>query len=185
MKPIFFKNQLEFRSWLEKNYENEKEILVGFYKVHTKKPSITWSESVNQALCFGWIDGVRKSIDKDSYSIRFTPRNKNSIWSPTNIKKIEMLTKDGLITQAGLKAFSYYNSAKSAVYLHRKKDIDFSDELKKQFEKEKQALQFFENQAPSYQKTIKHWVMSAKQEKTQQLRLQKVIDACNKNKRLS
>ena len=101
----FFATPQEFRKWLEKHHTSEKELLVGFYKVGTKKPSMTWSESVDQALCFGWIDGVRKSIDEHSYSIRFTPRKPTSIWSAINIKKVEELTKAGLMTLEGQKAF--------------------------------------------------------------------------------
>ena len=93
MTPIFFTNQEEFRLWLEKNHQNETELLVGFFKVDSKKPSMNWSQSVDQALCFGWIDGVRKSIDAESYCIRFTPRKKTSIWIAVNIKKIEELNK--------------------------------------------------------------------------------------------
>ena len=105
MAATFFATQAEFRKWLEKHHKNETELLVGFYKLDSGKPSMTWSESVDQALCFGWIDGVRRSIDKESYSIRFTPRKKTSNWSAINIKKMEELTKAGLMTEAGQKAF--------------------------------------------------------------------------------
>jgi len=105
MNPTFFPTQEKFRTWLEKHHQTETELLVGFYKVNSKKPSMSWSESVDQALCFGWIDGVRKSIDEESYTIRFTPRKKTSIWSAINIKKVEALTKAGLMTPEGQKAF--------------------------------------------------------------------------------
>ena len=105
MKPKFFSTQENFRKWLEENHLSSAEILVGFYKVGTKKPSMTWSESVDQALCFGWIDGIRKSIDGESYQIRFTPRKSTSIWSAVNIKKIEELTKKELMFPAGIAAF--------------------------------------------------------------------------------
>ena len=101
MKPTFFAKQSDFRKWLKKNHKKESELVVGFYKVGSGKPSMTWSQSVDEALCFGWIDGVRKSIDKDSYQIRFTPRKTNSIWSSVNIKKIENLVKQGLMQPAG------------------------------------------------------------------------------------
>jgi len=101
MKPTFFSTKEEFREWLEKHHEDEKELLTGFYKTGSGKPSMSWSESVDQALCFGWIDGVRKSIDHESYSIRFTPRKSSSIWSNINIKKVKELTKAGLMTSAG------------------------------------------------------------------------------------
>ena len=112
----FFKTQDDFRKWLESHHENETELIVGFYKVDSGKPSMNWSQSVDQALCFGWIDGVRKSIDKESYCIRFTPRRNNSNWSAINIKKIEDLTKAGLMKPAGLKAFSLRKKNKSGIY---------------------------------------------------------------------
>lgn len=105
MTPTFFATQAAFREWLEKHHKKETELLVGFYKVSSGKPSMTWSQSVDQALCFGWIDGVRRSIDNESYSIRFTPRRSSSIWSAINIQKVEELTKAGLMTPEGQKAF--------------------------------------------------------------------------------
>ena len=102
MAPMFFAKQSHFRKWLKKNHKKETELLVGFYKVGSGKPSITWSQSVDEALCFGWIDGIRKSIDKDSYTIRFTQRRTNSIWSTVNINNVEQLIKQGLMQPAGL-----------------------------------------------------------------------------------
>jgi uncharacterized protein YdeI (YjbR/CyaY-like superfamily) len=104
-RPRFFPSQLDFRKWLEKNHNKETELIVGFYKVGTGKPSLTWSQSVDQALCFGWIDGIRKSIDNESYCIRFTPRKPSSNWSAINIKKVEELTKLGLMKPEGTKHF--------------------------------------------------------------------------------
>ena len=103
----FFKTQDDFREWLEINHEKETELIVGFYKVKSGKPSMNWSQSVDQALCFGWIDGIRKSMDEESYSIRFTPRKNTSNWSEINIKKVEELTRAGLMKPAGMKAFSF------------------------------------------------------------------------------
>lgn len=108
---MFFSTEIEFRKWLEKNHDKETELYVGFYKTNTQKKSMTWSQSMDQALCFGWIDGVKKSMDKDSYHIRFTPRRKTSIWSAVNIKKIETLTKQGLMHPAGLEVFKYRTEA--------------------------------------------------------------------------
>ncbi len=116
MTPIFFNNQNEFRNWLEKNHQRETELWVGYYKVGTGKPSLTWSQSVDQALCFGWIDGIRQSIDEESYCIRFTPRKKTSIWSAINIAKVEELSRQGLMQPAGLEAFKYCKEANSRVY---------------------------------------------------------------------
>lgn len=185
MSPTFFPTQQDFRKWLEENHQTKTELLVGFYKVGTKKPTMTWSESVDQALCFGWIDGVRKSIDEESYSIRFTPRKPTSIWSAINIKKIEELTKAGLMQTAGLDAFQLRKENKSRIYSHETETVELSDEYQEQFKTNKKAWAFFEKQAPSYKKVITHWIMSAKQQKTQISRLQKTIAESEKEKRVS
>lgn len=184
MTATFFPTPEDFRKWLEKNHTTEKELLVGFWKVGTKKPSMTWSESVDQALCFGWIDGVRKSIDVESYSIRFTPRKPTSIWSAVNIRKVEELTKTGLMTEAGRKAFELRKEEKSAIYSHEKEPATLDPEFKKQFKANKKAWEFFSNQAPSYKKVMLHWIMSAKQEKTRLSRLEKTIRESELEKRI-
>ncbi|MCD1118163.1 YdeI/OmpD-associated family protein [Chryseobacterium turcicum] len=184
MSATFFPTPQDFRNWLDKNHKTEQELLVGFYKVGTQKPSMTWSESVNQALCFGWIDGVRKSIDEESYSIRFTPRKKDSIWSVINIKKIEELTKLGLMKNEGLEAFKLRKEDKSGIYSHEKEPAQLKPEYEKQFKTNKKAWEFFEKQAPSYKKVMIHWIMSAKQEKTQLSRLEKTIIESEKEKRV-
>lgn len=184
MTPIFFQNQTDFRDWLEKNHQTEKELLVGFYKVKTKKPSMSWSESVDQALCFGWIDGVRKSIDEESYTIRFTPRKKDSIWSVVNIKKIEELTKAGLMHKEGLEIFKLRKEDKSGIYSHEKEPSWLNPDYEKQFKSNKKAWEYFEKQAPSYKKVMIHWIMTAKQEKTQLSRLEKTINESEKEKRV-
>lgn len=181
---IFFETQEKFRKWLENHHQTEKELLVGFYKVNTKKPSMTWSESVDQALCFGWIDGVRKSIDEESYSIRFTPRKATSIWSSVNIKKIEELTKAGLMTAEGTKAFELRKEEKSGIYSHEKEPAVLDSDYEKQFMANKKAWEFFCNQAPSYRKVMLHWIMSAKQEKTRISRLEKTIKESELEKRV-
>ncbi|PJJ62941.1 YdeI/OmpD-associated family protein [Chryseobacterium geocarposphaerae] len=184
MSATFFPTPQDFRNWLEKNHQNEKELLVGFYKLGTKKPSMTWSESVDQALCFGWIDGVRKSIDEESYSIRFTPRKPTSIWSAINIKKIEDLTKAGLMTPQGLKAFELRKPERSAIYSHEKELATLYPDYEKQFKANKKAWEFFNNQAPSYKKVMLHWITSAKQEKTRLSRLEKTIRESEQGKRV-
>ncbi|MFZ4581321.1 MAG: YdeI/OmpD-associated family protein [Paludibacter sp.] len=180
MIATFFATQSDFRFWLEQNSDSKTELLVGFYKVNSGKPSLTWSESVDQALCFGWIDGIRKSIDNESYCIRFTPRRKNSIWSDINIKKVEDLTKAGLMTEAGLIAFSYRKEQKSGIYSFENKIVQFDDVIADHFKQNKLAWDYFYLKTPSFRKTITHWIMSAKQEKTRLLRLEKVMeDLCN------
>ncbi|MBK9590887.1 MAG: YdeI/OmpD-associated family protein [Crocinitomicaceae bacterium] len=175
MTPKFFATPAAFRKWLEKNYQSEPELLVGYYKVGTKKPSITWSESVDQALCFGWIDGVRRSIDEESYCIRFTPRRSNSIWSDINIKKVKELTKAGLMTEDGQKAFALRKEDKSGIYSHEKEPEFLNKNFEKIFKANKVAWTYFNAQSPSYKKMMIHWIMTAKQEKTQLSRLTQTI----------
>lgn len=185
MSVTFFKTQDDFRKWLESHHEKETELIVGFYKVDSGKPSMSWSQSVDQALCFGWIDGVRKSIDKESYSIRFTPRSSNSNWSAFNIKKIEDLTKAGLMKPAGLKAFSLRKENKSEIYSYENDTIFLISNYEVQFRENKKAWDFFMKQAPSYRKAIMSWIMNAMQEKTRQSRLEKTIKESEKQKRVT
>jgi len=173
--PTFFAKQSDFRRWLQKNHKKETELLVGFYKVDSGKPSMTWPQSVDEALCFGWIDGVRKSIDKDSYQIRFTQRKSTSIWSAINIKKIEELTKQGLMQPAGLASFEKRTESKSKIYSYEKDKVDLTQDFKKQFKANKKAWDYFLSLAPSYRKVSAHWVMSAKQEMTKIKRLNQLI----------
>jgi uncharacterized protein YdeI (YjbR/CyaY-like superfamily) len=175
MGPTFFATQAQFRKWLQKNHKKERELLVGFYKVGSGKQSITWPQSVDEALCFGWIDGVTKSIDKDSYQIRFTQRRPDSIWSAVNIKKVEALTKLGLMQPAGIAAFEKRKASKSAIYTHENEAAELSKPFEKQFRANKKAWAYFNMLAPSYKKLSVNWVMGAKQEGTQQKRLQQLI----------
>ncbi len=182
--PLFFSSQFEFRKWLKENHDKEKEIIVGFHKVGTGKPSLTWSESVDQALCYGWIDGIRRSIDEESYCIRFTPRNPKSRWSAVNVKKVEALIKKKLMTPQGLALFNLRKDKNPGSYSFERDNAKLSNELEKLFKTNKAALNFFTAQAKSYQKTIIHWIMSAKQESTRITRLNKVITESEQQKRL-
>jgi uncharacterized protein YdeI (YjbR/CyaY-like superfamily) len=184
MDPVYFQNQNEFRLWLEENHEKKSEILVGYHKVSTKKPSMTWSQSVDQAICFGWIDGIRRSIDDERYCIRFTPRNPKSIWSNINMKKVEELTKNGLMTKAGLEAFNKRKDTKSGIYSFENNTPRLDDTLEELFKTNIEAYGFFSKQAPSYQKTAAYWVMSAKQETTRVSRLNKLIKVSEEHKRV-
>ena len=174
-KPTFFSTQAAFRKWLEKNHDKEIELLVGFYKVNSGIQSMTWSQSVDEAICFGWIDGVRRSIGNESYCIRFTPRRPRSIWSAINIKKVEALTKQGLMHPAGLDAFLKREEKRSAIYSYEKEAAFFPNNFLKKFQSNKPAWKFFQSMAPSYQRTAIHWVMSAKQEITKEKRLEELI----------
>lgn len=183
MDVTFFSNQDEFRTWLEKYHDKETELLVGFYKVKTGKPSMTWSQSVDQALCFGWIDSVRRSIDDESYCIRFTPRKKSSNWSAINIKKVEELKKAGLMTDAGLKAFKFREDGKSKIYSYEKSS-KLTSNYQNLFKAKQTAWDFFTHQPPSYKKLITHWIMSARMEKTQLSRLEKAINESEQQRRI-
>jgi uncharacterized protein YdeI (YjbR/CyaY-like superfamily) len=175
MTAIFFPTQSDFRRWLEMNHHKETELLVGFYKVGSGKPSITWSQSVDEALCFGWIDGVRRSIDGESYSIRFTPRKPKSIWSAVNIRKVEELTQQGLMQPEGIAAFEKREASKSKIYAYENEPVKLSDEFERQFKANEKAWVFFNAQAAYYKKRAINWVMSAKQEATKLSRLEKLI----------
>lgn len=184
MKPNYFPTQNDFREWLEENHETETELLVGFYKVGSGKASMTWGEAVDQALCFGWIDGVRRSVDAESYSIRFTPRKANSNWSVVNLKKIEELTAKGLMKPAGIAAFEKRREDKTAIYAYENKPTEFPAEFEKIFRANKKAWNFLEKLPIGYRRTKMYWVLSAKQETTRLGRLDKFINACEKEIRL-
>jgi uncharacterized protein YdeI (YjbR/CyaY-like superfamily) len=185
MDPIYFASQEEFRKWLEKNHKTETELLVGYYKVKSGKQNMTWSQSVDQALCFGWIDGIRRSIDKGKYCIRFTPRKPTSNWSKINIDKIAELKKKGLMHPLGLEAFYKREKSKSGIYSFENAPAKLTESLEAGFKANISAWDYFESQAPSYQKMLIHWIMSAKQEKTRFTRLEKLICASEKESRLT
>ena len=184
MKAEFFKRQNEFRKWLEKNHNRKSELIVGYYKVGSGKPSMSWSQSVDQALCYGWIDGIRRSIDEESYCIRFTPRKTSSKWSLVNLKKVEELKKKGLMMESGLEIFNKRKMTLEGTYSFEKEIISLGEDFEKRFKDSESAWDFFMKQAPSYKKTIIHWVISAKQEVTKKARLDKLIDASEKHSRL-
>ena len=184
MKPKFFPTQADFRRWLEENYDKESELIVGFYRVGSGKASMTWSEAVDQALCFGWIDGVRRKVDEESYSNRFTPRRPNSNWSAVNIAKVEELTKQGLMKPAGIAAFEKRKEEKSAIYAYENAPKQFSEEFEKRFKEREKAWNFFDKQANWYKKQMTGWVMTAKQEATREKRLEKLISESENERRL-
>jgi len=177
VKPTFFATPTAFRTWLEEHHQTAQELWVGFYKTSSGKPSITWPEAVDQALCFGWIDGVRKGIDDASYTIRFTPRKPQSIWSAVNVKRAQELARLGLMSPAGLKAFEERDQKKSGVYSYeQRKSSQLDPAYEKQFKANKKAWDFFQSKPPSYQQPAIWWVMSAKQEETRLKRLARLIE---------
>jgi uncharacterized protein YdeI (YjbR/CyaY-like superfamily) len=183
--PRFFQTASTFRAWLEANASAESELLVGYHKVATARPSMSWSESVDEALCFGWIDGVRKRIDDNAYSIRFTPRKSTSIWSAVNIAKFEQLRAQGRMTPAGERAFASRAEGRSVIYAYEQQSTaELSPEEVRTFKRHKLAWRFFEATPPSYRKVILHWVITAKRAETRASRFAKLVEACAAGKRL-
>lgn len=185
MTPTFFKNQKEFRKWLKSNHKKEAELIVGFYKKDSGKFNMSWSDAVDEALCFGWIDSTRRSVDAISYCNRFTPRKKTSKWSAINLAKVEALTKTGKMMPAGIEAFKNRKEDKSKANGFENNAIILSAELEKRFIARKSAYEFFLKQAPSYRRIVAHWIMSAKKEETRMARLEKAIKHCEEGKRVS
>ncbi|HSB93259.1 MAG TPA: YdeI/OmpD-associated family protein [Flavitalea sp.] len=181
---VFFKNAAEFRQWLKSNHSKAQELQVGFYKVGSGRQNMTWSEAVDEALCFGWIDGVRNSIDATSYTNRFTPRRKSSNWSEINLRKIEQLIKEGRMTKAGLAAFESRKVEKKGEYSYEAKRTELPVEYLSVFKKKKKALSHFNAMAPSYRRTAIHWVMMAKQEQTRMRRLEQLIADSSLNQKV-
>ncbi len=184
MRPKFFTSGRGFRSWLETNHNKKPELQVGFYKLSSGKPSITYEEAVDEALCFGWIDGVRHSLGDDSYTNRFTPRRAGSIWSAKNVKRVGELKKAGLMTPPGLAAFKQLDPAKAQVYSYENRNRGLDDEMVRTFRKEKEAWAFFQTQPPGYRRVAGFWVVSAKQDATKERRLAQLIAESADGKRL-
>jgi uncharacterized protein YdeI (YjbR/CyaY-like superfamily) len=175
MKPVFFAKPADFRAWLQKNHGSQTELWVGFHKKGSGKPSITWPESVDEALCFGWIDGIRKSIDESSYMIRFTPRKPTSIWSAVNIDRATELIEQERMRPAGLAAFEKRDERRSRVYAYERAAAKLEGEYEKTFKKNRRAWTFFQAQPAGYRKIVSHWVISAKREDTRLRRLETLI----------
>ena len=176
MDVLFFETPSEFRAWLEVNHETATELWVGFHKKATGRPSMTWPEAVDQALCFGWIDGIRKSVDEHSYTNRFTPRKPTSNWSKVNVEKVAKLTEQGLMTPAGLRAFALRDEARSGIYSFEERPTELPPEYAERFQQHAPAWAFFQAQPPGYRRTAMHWVLSAKREETRLKRLETLIE---------
>jgi uncharacterized protein YdeI (YjbR/CyaY-like superfamily) len=183
MKLLFFATPSAFRKWLNGNHARARELWVGFHKRDSGRPSITWPESVDEALCVGWIDGLRRRIDDDSYAIRFTPRKPTSIWSSVNTRRMGELIRAGRVQPAGLKAFELRSAEKSALYSYEQREsAQFDEASVQQFRAQEVAWKYFQAQAPWYRKTTTYWVMSAKKEATRQRRLAQLIEYCSKGR---
>lgn len=177
MGPKFFTTQMAFRKWLEKEHANAAEICVGLYRKSTGRPSITYPEALDTALCFGWIDGVRRSLDDETYTIRFTPRKRGSPWSMVNIRRVRELIALGQMHEAGLKAFEGRDEQQAARHSQERSTAKLSDEDERAFRANPAAWEFYSRQTPSYRKIAAWWVMSAKREETRRKRLLTLIDA--------
>ncbi len=175
--PVFFANPSDFHEWFEKNHDKTSEIWVGFHKKGSGRRSITWPESVAEALCFGWIDSVRKSVSDSSYAMRFTKRTARSVWSAVNIGHAKELIRLGRMQPAGLKAFEQRSDDRSAIYSYeQRQSTKLSGDFEKRFRANKKAWDFFLAQAPWYQRVAAFWVLSAKREETKLKRLGKLIE---------
>jgi uncharacterized protein YdeI (YjbR/CyaY-like superfamily) len=176
-KPVFFAGSAAWRLWLEQHHAERRELLVGFYRKNSGKPSLTWPESVDAALCFGWIDGVRRKIDAESYTIRFTPRRPGSIWSAVNIKRAGELTELRLMHPAGIAAFQARQEKRSRVYSFEQENVAFGTAQNQLFQANPAAWKFFQAQPGSYRRAVTWWVISAKRAETRKRRLAKLIQA--------
>lgn len=181
----FFPEPADFRRWLEANHDRVDELWVGLYKKASGRPSITWPESVAEALCFGWIDGLRKTIDDEAYRIRFTPRRKGSNWSAVNIRMAKELIAEERMKPEGLEAFERREVDEERRYSFEQGEVSLGDEFEARFRANPKAWEFFRDQAPSYQRIITWWVISAKRESTRERRLAKLIRGSEAGERVS
>ncbi len=185
MTPKFFARPADFRGWLEKHHADTAELWVGFYKKDSGRPSITWPESVDEALCVGWIDGLRKSIDAHSYTIRFTARRPGSIWSAVNTRRAKALIEEGRMRPAGLRAFDGRDPAKTNLYsFEQRAAAKLDPALEKRFRANRKAWTFFEAQPAGYRRLSLFRVMSAKQQQTRERRLETLIRECAAERRM-
>jgi uncharacterized protein YdeI (YjbR/CyaY-like superfamily) len=181
----FFKSSIEFRKWLEKNHAEAPELWVGFYKIDSNIKSITYQEAVDQALCFGWIDGIKKKVDQISYTHRFTPRKSKSNWSSTNIKRIGELSRLGFMHPSGIKVFNRCDKKKIKQNSYERKTLTLDKSFIQMFKTHVNAWSFFQFQSPSYQKLATFWVMSAKKEETSLRRFNILIEDAKNGRKLA
>ena len=184
MAPKFFKTARAFERWLAANHRKASALLVGLYKVGSRKPSITYSEALDVALMYGWIDGVRKSLGADAYTIRFTPRKKDSYWSAVNTKRAEALIEQRRMKRAGLAAFTARDAARTRRYSYEREHTSLDAEILRQLRADKKAFAYFESLAPGMKKLVTHWIMSAKREETRARRLAHLIERSRAGKRI-
>ena len=181
--PTFFPEAADFGAWLERHHASASELWVGYYKKATGKPSVTWEQTVDEALCFGWIDGIRKSRDDESYFIRFTPRRPKSVWSQRNLELVERLTAKGRMMPAGLEAFAHKDVHPDSGY-RVADDAELTGEMIERFKSNPDAWNFYQEQPPGYRRQSARWVTSAKREETRDRRLSTLIDDSANGRRI-
>jgi uncharacterized protein YdeI (YjbR/CyaY-like superfamily) len=184
MQPKFFSSPEKFRQWLEQNHDSATELLLGFHKKSSGKKSITYAEALDEALCFGWIDGVRKNLNETSYTIRFTPRKPQSVWSLVNVNHVERLKKEGRMHAAGLEAYERRSPERTGIYSFENRPRELSPEYEKIFRQNKAAWKFFHEQPPGYKRLMIFRTMSAKKEETRLRRLKELIESSEKGVRM-
>ena len=175
MKPRFFRNATAFRRWLDAHHDDRNELVVGFHRVGSGRPSITYPEALDEALCFGWIDGVRRTLDETSYTIRFSPRRPKSIWSRVNIARVGVLTGEGRMRPSGVAAFERRDESKSDLYSYEARSRGFDEKTEQLLRADPRAWAFFQAQSPWFQRNVSFWVMSAKREETRARRIATLI----------
>ena len=185
MKIVFFKTPAAFRTWLQRHHTEHRILHVGFRKRHTGKPSITWPEAVDEALCFGWIDGIRRRVDDESYTIRFTPRRPRSVWSTINTRRVADLEAEGRMTPAGLAAFRARDPERTRLYSYEARHhTAVAPELQAELRANPAAWRYFQDEAPWYRRAVSHWIMSAKKEETRRSRMATLIADCAAGRRI-
>ena len=182
MKPNFFKTPTDFRRWLERHHASARELWVGYHKKATGRPSLTWPESVDAALCFGWIDGIRKRLDDERYVIRFTPRRAGSIWSTINIRRVQVLRRAGLMRPAGLAAFARRTANRSGIYRYENRPRSLPPRYAKVLRARPRAWAFFQSRPPGYRRAMAWWIVSAKLEPTRARRLATLVTECERGR---
>ena len=184
MEPAYFETPAKFRAWLERHHDSAPELLVGFRKKHTGKPSIDWPQARDQALCFGWIDGVRKSLGPDSYTVRFTPRRPGSVWSKVNLERFAALKVEGAMTVAGERAFAA-GKANRGNYAYETEVRELDPEQVAKFKANARAWDDWQKRPPGYRKVVTHWVTSAKKPETRARRLATLIEDCAHGRKIA
>ena len=184
MKATYFKTGSAFHAWLAAHHDGETELLVGFYKKASAKKGITYREALDEALALGWIDGVRRGVDEDRYTIRFTPRKPTSIWSRVNITRVGELTAAGRMLEPGLAAFARRDEKRSAIYSYERAAAEFDSDSLRALKADRKGWAFFSNEAPWYRRTCAHWVTSAKRRETRARRLKTLIDCSRRGERI-